>query len=37
VLRTVDGLMRKTVGQPWNDRNERRAVTRTNQRLAQVR
>jgi hypothetical protein len=37
VLRTVDGLMRKTVGQPWNDRNERRAVTRTNARLAQTR
>ncbi|NBB92970.1 MAG: cupin-like domain-containing protein [Gammaproteobacteria bacterium] len=33
VLRTVDGLMRKTFGQPWNERNERRAVTRTHDRL----
>ena len=36
VLRTVDGLMRKTVGQAWNDRNERRAVERTHRRLGQI-
>lgn len=36
VLRSVDGLMRKTVGQPWNDRNERLAVTRTHRRLARA-
>ncbi|MDZ7789459.1 MAG: cupin-like domain-containing protein [Xanthomonadales bacterium] len=33
VLRSVDGLMRKVVGQSWNDRNERRAVTRTHARF----
>lgn len=33
VLRTVEGLMRKFVGQPWNDRNERLAVQRTHRRL----
>jgi hypothetical protein len=33
ILRSVDGLMRKAVGQAWNDRNERRAVERTHQRL----
>ena len=29
VIRTVEGLMRKWLGQRWNDRNERLAVTRT--------
>lgn len=29
VVRTVEGLMRKFIGQAWNDRNERRAVART--------
>jgi hypothetical protein len=33
VIRTVEGLMRKLVGQPWNDWNERRAITRTHRRL----
>ncbi|WP_376696549.1 cupin-like domain-containing protein [Wenzhouxiangella sp. EGI_FJ10305] len=33
VLRTVDGVMRKTVGQPWNDRNERLARSKTDRRL----
>jgi hypothetical protein len=33
VLRTVDGLMRKVVGQRWNDRNERLAVQRVHRRL----
>ena len=33
VLRTVDGVMRKVVGQRWNDRNERAAVRRTHARL----
>lgn len=36
VLRTVDGMMRKTIGQAWNDRNERRARTRTDRRLGRV-
>lgn len=36
VLRTVDGLMRKTMGQRWNDRNERRAVVRTNRHLTRA-
>lgn len=36
VLRGIDGLMRKTLGQPWNDRNERRAVTQTHRRLARA-
>jgi cupin-like protein len=29
VVRTVDGVMRKFLGQRWNDRNEREAVRRT--------
>ena len=29
-IRTVEGAMSKIVGQPWNDRNERLAVARTN-------
>jgi hypothetical protein len=28
-IRTVEGLMRKLVGQRWNDRNERLAVEYT--------
>src|SRR5699024_6424181 len=36
VLRSIDGLMRKTVGQAWNDRNERRAVERTHRRLGLI-
>lgn len=34
VLRSVEGLMRRFVGQAWNDRNERLAVERTHRRLA---
>ena len=30
-IRTVDGLMRRSVGQPWNDRNEKRAMERSHQ------
>lgn len=30
-VRAVDGWMRRWVGQPWNERNERRAVARTRQ------
>lgn len=33
VVRTADGLMRKIVGQAWNDRNERLAISRTHRRL----
>ncbi len=33
VTRTVEGLMRKFVGQPWNDRNERLAVERTHRAI----
>lgn len=33
VLRPVEGLMRKIVGQPWNDWNERRAIERTHRGL----
>lgn len=33
VLRPVEGLMRKIVGQPWNDWNEKRAVSRTHREL----
>lgn len=36
VLRSIDGLMRKTIGQAWNDRNERRARIRTDRRLGRV-
>jgi len=31
--RTVEGLMRKVVGQPWNDRNERLAMERTHRAI----
>lgn len=33
VIRSVEGLMRKFVGQPWNDRNEMRAVLNTHKNL----
>ncbi|MGR8935808.1 MAG: cupin-like domain-containing protein [Gammaproteobacteria bacterium] len=33
VIRTVEGVMRKFVGQPWNDRNERLAVLNTHRKL----
>ncbi len=35
ITRTVEGLMRKLVGQPWNDRNERLAVEITNNNFNQ--
>ncbi len=34
VTRTVEGLMRKLVGQSWNDRNERKAVEITNKNIS---
>ena len=36
VLRTVEGFMRKAVGQRWNDWNERRAVERTHRALRKL-
>jgi len=30
VIRTIEGLMRKLMGQKWNDRNEKRALEKTN-------
>ena len=30
VTRTIEGMMRKIIGQRWNDRNERLAIERTN-------
>lgn len=33
IIRPVEGLMRRLVGQPWNDRNERRAISKTHRRL----
>lgn len=33
VTRTVEGMMRKVVGQPWVERNERRAVERTHRAI----
>jgi Cupin-like domain len=33
-LRTVDGLMRKFVGQSWNEKNRERAFTRANETIA---
>jgi len=33
VTRTIEGLMRKVAGQRWNDRNERLALEKTNQRV----
>ncbi|MDH5369463.1 MAG: cupin-like domain-containing protein [Gammaproteobacteria bacterium] len=33
VIRVIEGLMRKIIGQPWNDRNEGLALIRTNKRI----
>ena len=33
VIRTIEGFMRKFMGQKWNDRNERIALEKTNTRL----
>lgn len=33
VIRTIEGIMRKVVGQSWNDRNARLAVSNTNKNL----
>ena len=33
VIRSIDGLMRKALGQPWNERNERMAVYNTHKKL----
>lgn len=33
VVRVIEGLMRKIVGQAWNDRNERLAIENTEKRL----
>ncbi|WP_019557360.1 cupin-like domain-containing protein [Thiomicrorhabdus arctica] len=33
MIRPIEGLMRRLVGQPWNDRNERRAISKTHRRL----
>ncbi len=33
VIRGVEGLMRKLIGQPWNERNERRARVKTHRAL----
>lgn len=33
ITRTVEGLMRKLMGQAWNDRNERKAVENTHRHL----
>lgn len=33
IIRTIDGLMRKKIGQKWNDFNERRALRRSNGNL----
>jgi hypothetical protein len=30
IIRTFEGIMRKIVGQPWNERNERLALSKTN-------
>jgi len=34
IVRTIEGLMRKFVGQGWNDRNARLAVTNTNKNIS---
>ena len=34
LIRTIEGIMRKVIGQSWNDRNERLAVSGTNKRLS---
>lgn len=33
ITRTIEGIMRKVMGQKWNDRNERLALEKTNARL----
>ena len=33
IIRTVEGLMRKLIGQSWNDRNARLAISNTNKHL----
>lgn len=33
ITRNIEGMMRKLVGQPWNDRNEKRAVELTNKNI----
>ena len=33
ITRSIEGLMRKLIGQKWNDRNERRAIEITNKNL----
>ena len=33
VMRTIDGLMRKIVGQTWNERNERLAIIKTHKSI----
>jgi len=33
ITRSIEGLMRKLIGQKWNDRNERLAMINTNKRL----
>lgn len=34
ITKTIDGVMRKIIGQPWNDRNERLAVKLTHKNLS---
>lgn len=34
ILRSAESLMRRTVGQRWNDRNERRAIEKTHKHLS---
>lgn len=36
ILRTVEGLMRKCIGQRWNAFNERRAIKRSNRHFAKL-
>jgi len=33
ITRTIEGLMRKLIGQKWNERNERLAIERTHKNL----
>ena len=37
ITRTIEGMMRKLVGQKWNDRNERLAIEKTHKRLNTIR
>lgn len=34
IIRNIEGLMRKIIGQSWNDRNESNAIKKTHQNLA---